>query len=223
VRREQQRVPQQDLFEADPELLREVAAALVTLLPEDAQALAGLELGGIPLAAVASQITRLPTLFVRKQAKDYGTCRLAEGGDVTGRRLVVVEDVLSSGECGTAGMHRAARAGSRDRRGAMRHRSRSRRPRQPRRQELRALFTMSELGRAATTTGPEPVAPAQSAARRAKQRGDWGCASYRPLLGTPAWRSANGRRLSQPASAGDGFMGGRRGSSGRPPRHRSST
>jgi orotate phosphoribosyltransferase len=39
----------------------------------------------------------LPVLFVRKVAKDYGTCRLAEGGDVSGRRLVIVEDVVSSG------------------------------------------------------------------------------------------------------------------------------
>jgi orotate phosphoribosyltransferase len=44
-----------------------------------------------------SQVTRLPTAFVRKEAKTYGTCRLAEGGDVDGRRLTIVEDVVSSG------------------------------------------------------------------------------------------------------------------------------
>jgi orotate phosphoribosyltransferase len=85
------------LFEADPELLREVAEALVALLPADAEAVAGLELGGIPLATMASQISGLPALFVRKEAKDYGTRRLAEGGDVAGRRLAVVEDVVTSG------------------------------------------------------------------------------------------------------------------------------
>ncbi len=85
------------LFEADPALLREISATLVDLLPSDADALAGLELGGIPLATMMSQLSGLPTLFVRKQAKTYGTCRLAEGGDVAGRRLVVVEDVLTSG------------------------------------------------------------------------------------------------------------------------------
>jgi orotate phosphoribosyltransferase len=36
-------------------------------------------------------------LFVRKEAKAYGTCRLAEGGEVEGRRLTVVEDVVTSG------------------------------------------------------------------------------------------------------------------------------
>jgi orotate phosphoribosyltransferase len=59
--------------------------------------LAGLELGGVPLATMLSQATGLPTLFVRKQAKTYGTCRLAEGGEIAGRRLCIVEDVVTSG------------------------------------------------------------------------------------------------------------------------------
>jgi orotate phosphoribosyltransferase len=85
------------LFESDPKMLREVAEALVDVLPDDIDAVAGLELGGIPLATMVSQLSGLPALFVRKKAKDYGTCRLAEGGEVTGRRLAVIEDVVSSG------------------------------------------------------------------------------------------------------------------------------
>lgn len=84
------------LFEGDPELLREVARGLVALLPKGVDALAGLELGGVPLATVASQLSGIPTLFVRKEAKTYGTCRLAEGGDASGRRLAVVEDVVTT-------------------------------------------------------------------------------------------------------------------------------
>jgi orotate phosphoribosyltransferase len=42
-------------------------------------------------------LTGIPAYFVRKEAKTYGTCRLAEGGDVDGRRLTVVEDVVTSG------------------------------------------------------------------------------------------------------------------------------
>src|SRR5215469_13057688 len=63
------------MLESDPALLHAVAGALVAMLPDDVQALAGLELGGVPLATVASQICGLPTLFVRKQAKTYGTRR----------------------------------------------------------------------------------------------------------------------------------------------------
>jgi orotate phosphoribosyltransferase len=85
------------LFESDPRLLREIAEALVGLLPDGVDALAGLELGGVPLAVLASQVSGLPTLFVRKQAKTYGTCRLAEGGQLAGKRVVVIEDVITSG------------------------------------------------------------------------------------------------------------------------------
>ena len=84
-------------FESDPGLLREVAEAMAGLLPEGVDGLAGLELGGVPLATVLSQVTGLPAGFVRKQAKPYGTRRLAEGFDVGGRRLAVVEDVVTSG------------------------------------------------------------------------------------------------------------------------------
>ena len=84
-------------FESDPALLRELAEAMAGLLPEGADGLAGLELGGVPLATVLSQVTGLPAGFVRKQAKPYGTRRLAEGLEVAGRRLVVVEDVVTSG------------------------------------------------------------------------------------------------------------------------------
>ena len=84
-------------FESDPRLLRELAEAMAGLLGGEADGLAGLELGGVPLATVLSQVTGLPAGFVRKQAKPYGTRRLAEGFDVAGRRLVLVEDVVTSG------------------------------------------------------------------------------------------------------------------------------
>jgi orotate phosphoribosyltransferase len=85
------------LFESDPRLLREIAEELVGLLPAGVELLAGLELGGVPLAVVVSQVSGLPSVFVRKAAKTYGTCRLAEGGEVAGRRIAVIEDVVTSG------------------------------------------------------------------------------------------------------------------------------
>ena len=84
-------------FESDPKLLRAISESLVDLLPPEVDALAGLEIGGVPIAAVLSQITGMPALFVRKQAKSYGTCRLAEGGEISGRKVVLVEDVVTSG------------------------------------------------------------------------------------------------------------------------------
>jgi len=84
-------------FEADPALLRDLAVAMAALLPTGTEVLAGLELGGVPLATALSLETGLPAAFVRKAAKDYGTCQLAEGAAVDGRQVVVVEDVVTSG------------------------------------------------------------------------------------------------------------------------------
>lgn len=84
------------LFESQPALLLEVAQAMAPLLP-DCHVLAGMELGGIPIATVLSQLTGLPTAFVRKRAKGYGTNRVVEGAQVEGRRVVVIEDVVTTG------------------------------------------------------------------------------------------------------------------------------
>jgi orotate phosphoribosyltransferase len=85
------------LFEADPELLKSVCRAMVPLIPAGTDLLGGLELGGVPIATVVSQITGIPTVFVRKEAKTYGTCRLAEGADVAGRAITLIEDVITTG------------------------------------------------------------------------------------------------------------------------------
>jgi orotate phosphoribosyltransferase len=85
------------LFEADPRLLRRVAEQMIPLVPSDSQLLGGLELGGVPIATVLSQLTGLPALFVRKQAKEYGTRKLAEGADPAGQHVVLVEDVITTG------------------------------------------------------------------------------------------------------------------------------
>jgi orotate phosphoribosyltransferase len=138
-------------FESDPHLLRQIAQQLWALLPADVDALAGLELGGIPIATAISQLSGLPTLFVRKEPKSYGTCQLAEGGQVAGQRLVIVEDVVTSAGQIIESCHRLRDLGAvietalcvidRDAGGQhnLAHQS----------VELRALFSMSELQAAA--------------------------------------------------------------------------
>lgn len=84
-------------FEARPEVLREIAKHLVPLIPSGTEALAGLEMGGIPIATALSLETGLPCVFVRKEAKEYGTCQFAEGLDVKGKKLCIIEDVITTG------------------------------------------------------------------------------------------------------------------------------
>lgn len=84
-------------FEAKPALLKQVAELMVPLIPEGTELLAGLEMGGIPLATMLGQLTGIETVFVRKKPKEYGTRQFAEGNDVSGKRVVIIEDVITSG------------------------------------------------------------------------------------------------------------------------------
>jgi orotate phosphoribosyltransferase len=84
-------------FESDPALLRAIAEAMAPLVPPGTEVLAGLEMGGIPIVTMLSQITQIPAAFIRKEPKDYGTCRYAEGASLQGKRFILVEDVVSSG------------------------------------------------------------------------------------------------------------------------------
>lgn len=83
-------------FESDPVLLSTIVEELQKLLPPSFDKLAGLELGGIPLATALSLKTDKPCLYVRKVAKEYGTCNLVEGGFQAGETAVVVEDVITT-------------------------------------------------------------------------------------------------------------------------------
>ena len=78
-------------------MLDAIAGRLAALVPAGTDVLAGLEMGGIAVVTALGRYTGLPCAFVRKKAKPYGTARLAEGADVSGRRVLVVEDVVTSG------------------------------------------------------------------------------------------------------------------------------
>ena len=84
-------------FESDPKLLAAIADAMVPLLPGGLDFLAALEMGGIPIATALSLRCGLPVVFVRKQAKEYGTRKFAEGPAIAGRRLLLIEDVITTG------------------------------------------------------------------------------------------------------------------------------
>jgi orotate phosphoribosyltransferase len=85
-------------FEARPELLSSIVEEFIQRYDfSKFDGLAALEMGGIPIATAISLRTGLPMVFVRKKAKEYGTCRVAEGREISGKRLLVVEDVVTSG------------------------------------------------------------------------------------------------------------------------------
>ena len=84
-------------FESQPQILREIAKHMAPLIPKGTEVLAGLEMGGIPVATALSLETGIPCAFIRKKAKDYGTCQIAEGIDLAQKKVCLVEDVITTG------------------------------------------------------------------------------------------------------------------------------
>lgn len=100
------------LFETDPALLRDIARAMAGLLPEPFDRLAGVELGGVPLATALALETGKPFIIVRREAKAHGTARDFEGALGKGERLILVEDVLTTGAQAIAAATRLEQAGA---------------------------------------------------------------------------------------------------------------
>ena len=59
--------------------------------------IAGVETAGIPHSAVLAYQRSVSSIFVRKQAKTHGTKNRIEGGDVEGKRVLLIEDHISTG------------------------------------------------------------------------------------------------------------------------------
>jgi orotate phosphoribosyltransferase len=57
----------------------------------------GVEAAGIPHSAALGFAMRVPSVFIRKELKEHGTKKRVEGGDVSGRRVVLVEDLVTTG------------------------------------------------------------------------------------------------------------------------------
>jgi orotate phosphoribosyltransferase len=108
-------------------------------------------MGGIPVATALSLNTGLRACFVRKAAKEYGTCKLAEGAEVTGKKVCIVEDVVTTGGAILDAARELRKLGAivenvlcvieRDRKGRENLKAEG--------MELRPLFTMEELKEAA--------------------------------------------------------------------------
>ena len=84
-------------MESDPQLLSQVTQHLTSLIPAETEILAGLEMGGIPLSTALSLKSQLPSCFVRKKAKNYGTMKICEGLKIKGKKLCIIEDVITTG------------------------------------------------------------------------------------------------------------------------------
>ena len=83
-----------------PEARNDIENGLVELIKEnypDAEVLMGTSTAGIPHAAIAGHILGLPMGYVRSGAKDHGRQNQIEGKPEKGQKVVVVEDLISTG------------------------------------------------------------------------------------------------------------------------------
>jgi orotate phosphoribosyltransferase len=101
------------LFSTQPDLLRDIAAGLAEKLPahEPFDVLAGPELGAVAIVAAVSLLYGKPFLIVRKGEKGYGTGKALEGHAVPGQRVVMIEDVVTSGGAAIMATQRLREAG----------------------------------------------------------------------------------------------------------------
>ena len=85
------------LFSTRPEVLSELAELFASRIPQGTDRLAGAELGGIPLVTATALRSGLPCLFIRNSRKDYGTSKQLEGVLEAGDKVVLLEDVATTG------------------------------------------------------------------------------------------------------------------------------
>ncbi|UCE37816.1 MAG: orotate phosphoribosyltransferase [Thermoplasmata archaeon] len=79
-----------------PEILREIAQCMAGKLTDEKK-IAGMELGAVPLAVALSLETNLPYLIIRKRERKHGTGKLVEGNLKSGDKVILVEDVTTTG------------------------------------------------------------------------------------------------------------------------------
>jgi len=85
------------LFETQPDILAELGKRFAAHVDASVDRVAGAELGGIPLVTATSMATGKPSVLIRNQKKDYGTAKQLEGVLKKGDRVLIVEDIVTSG------------------------------------------------------------------------------------------------------------------------------
>jgi orotate phosphoribosyltransferase len=83
-----------------PEVRRAIAQGLAAKIKEEfpnVQVIAGTATAGIPHAAWVAEILDLPMVYIRSKAKDHGRGNQIEGRITEGQKMVVIEDLISTG------------------------------------------------------------------------------------------------------------------------------
>lgn len=71
--------------------------ALIDTSQLEYDVVAGVAVGGVPHSSALAYVLSKPSVFIRKEAKEHGKQKRVEGGDVGGRRTLLVEDLVTTG------------------------------------------------------------------------------------------------------------------------------
>jgi orotate phosphoribosyltransferase len=66
--------------------------------------IAGVAVGGVPHSSALAYIMQKPCVFIRKEAKGHGKGKRIEGGDVTNKRVLLIEDLVTTGGSSLSGV-----------------------------------------------------------------------------------------------------------------------
>lgn len=83
-----------------PDIRKDIALAFVELIQKtypDVELIAGTATAGIPQACWVADLMNLPMIYIRGKAKDHGKQNQIEGKLVSGQKVVVIEDLISTG------------------------------------------------------------------------------------------------------------------------------
>lgn len=98
-----------------PSQWRKVIDGFAALIEREAigfDVLGGIEAAGIPHSAALAYSLGRPSVFIRKQAKDHGKRARIEGGDVEGKRVLLIEDLVTTGGSSLSGVQALRDAGA---------------------------------------------------------------------------------------------------------------
>ena len=85
------------LFETQPDILAALAKLFAKHVDHTIDRIAGPELGGVPLATAVALHTSKPMVLIRNAKKQYGTSKQFEGRLEPGDRVLITEDIATSG------------------------------------------------------------------------------------------------------------------------------
>ncbi len=80
----------------NPNILKKIAEAMAEYA-KGYDIIAGMELGAVPLVVALSLEVDVPYVIIRKEKQEHGTSKQIEGGEVKNKKVLVVEDVTTSG------------------------------------------------------------------------------------------------------------------------------